>query len=437
MSKTNRFHVKKVDKQNITVEEERKYHSPFILFLIRNGKLILTISLLFSLSVFIIAFSLTMTNIKESSIVKYESNGVMVKFDSTDEMILNGTPITPEYADKLFGSNVQNINYEGVIIKIKETPCKFGNIVFYSDKTALIKYIDGTYMRIYSVNNNYGIDEDGIINSKAVTKKLTGEIKQNNLGINILYLSDGSTEITYKDSTIFVRNGDISNLEDKFYTNLSLISIKLKEENNKIYYSNNIIKENNFLNVDNKTYKITSEKVVTENIKILYYENGYAEVIKDDLSIIVEKSEHIKYDNNIFEIVYQDKEKVDIKDLMDIKSITIDNTNTETISYIVVLEETNNYQKHNINKRLANEYIRFSTYINGNTYKNNILNNNLRGKEGYTFNNNTYLLYEGKLDKLSSTNINIGMWIDYETITNEYMNSAFIGTMKVYVETLK
>lgn len=437
MSKTNRFHVKKVDKQNITVEEERKYHSPFILFLIRNGKLILTISLLFSLSVFIIAFSLTMTNIKESSIVKYESNGVMVKFDSTDEMILNGTPITPEYADKLFDSSVQNSNYEGVIIKIKEASCKFGNIVFYSDKTALIKYIDDTYMRIYSVNNNYGVDEEGIINSKAVTKKLTGEIKQNNLGIDILYLSDGSTEITYKDSTIFVRNGDISNLEDKFYTNLSIISIKLKEENNKIYYSNNIIKENNLLNVDNKTYKITSEKVVTENIKINYYENGYAEVIKDKLSIIVEKSEHIKYDNNIFEIVSQDKEKVDIKDLMDIKSITIDNTNTETINYIIVLEETNNYQKHNINKRLANEYIRFSTYINGNTYKNNILNNNLRGKEGYTFNNNTYLLYEGKLDKLSSTNINIGMWIDYETITNEYMNSAFIGTMKVYIEILK
>lgn len=436
MSKTNRFHVKKVDKQNITVEEERKYHSPFILFLIRNGKLILTISLLFSLSVFIIAFSLTMTNIKESSIVKYESNGVMVKFDSTDEMILNGTPITPEYADKLFDSSVQNSNYEGVIIKIKEASCKFGNIVFYSDKTALIKYIDDTYMRIYSVNNNYGVDEEGIINSKAVTKKLTGEIKQNNLGIDILYLSDGSTEITYKDSTIFVRNGDISNIEDKFYTNLSLISIKLKEENNKIYYSNNIIKENNLLNVDNKTYKITSEKVVTENIKINYYENGYAEVIKDKLSIIVEKSEHIKYDNNIFEIVSQDQEKVDIKNLMDIKSITIDNTNTETINYIIVLEETNNYQKHNINKRLANEYIRFSTYINGNTYKNNILNNNLRGKEGYTFNNNTYLLYEGKLDKLSSINISIGMWIDYETITNEYMNSVFIGTMKVYVETL-
>ena len=68
MPKTNRFHVKEIENQNVTVEEERKYHSPFILFFIRNGKLILTISLLFSLSVFIIAFSLTMKNIKDSTI---------------------------------------------------------------------------------------------------------------------------------------------------------------------------------------------------------------------------------------------------------------------------------------------------------------------------------------------------------------------------------
>ena len=50
--------------------------------------------------------------------------------------------------------------------------------------------------------------------------------------------------------------------------------------------------------------------------------------------------------------------------------------------------------------------------------------------------NNTYLLCEGSIDKLSSTSVKIGMWIDYDTITNEYMNSAFIGTVKVYVETL-
>ena len=245
MPKTNRFHVKEIDKQNVTVEEERKYRSPFILFLIRNGKLILTISLLFSLSVFIIAFSLIMKNIKDSSILTYESNGVIVKFTSSDESILDGTPITPEYADKLFTNSVQNSNNEGVVIKINEETFNYGKVIFYSDKTILIKYNDGTYLRVYPVNNNYAVDKEGVLNSVAVRKSLTGEIKQNALGMNILYLSDGSTEVTYQDETIFVRNGDMTSTNDEFYTNLSLVSIKKKEENGKIYYSKNIIKENN------------------------------------------------------------------------------------------------------------------------------------------------------------------------------------------------
>ncbi len=433
MPKTNRFHVKKIENQNVTVEEERKYHSPFILFFIRNGKLILTISLLFSLSVFIIAFSLTMKNIKDSSILTYKSNGVIVKFNSSDESVLNGTPITPEYADKLFENSVQDSGREGVIIKTAEIALKFGKVIFYSDNTALIKYNDGTYMRVYSLHNSYGVDKDGIINSNAVMKKLSGEIKQNALGMNILYLSDGSAEVTYENETIFVRNGDMANIENEFYTNLSLVSIKIKEDSGKSYYSKNIIKENNTLIIDGKTYKQVKEVKANNNIKIIYYENNYAEVIKDDLSLIVEKSEHIKYDNNIFEIVYQNKEEVNIKDLIDIKKISLSNTKTEPINYIVVFEETSDYAKYNY-KVLPQEYLRYSIYANGRMYKNNLLNNNLKGKEGYDFNNNTYLLFEGKLDRLSTTDINVGMWVDYETITNEYMNSAFIGTIKVYVE---
>lgn len=434
MPKTNRFHVKEIDKQNVTVEEERKYRSPFILFLIRNGKLILTISLLFSLSVFIIAFSLIMKNIKDSSILTYESNGVIVKFTSSDESILDGTPITPEYADKLFTNSVQNSNNEGVVIKINEETFNYGKVIFYSDKTILIKYNDGTYLRVYPINNSYAVDEDGTVNSNAVRKSLTGEIKQNALGMNILYLSDGSAEVTYQDETIFVRNGDMTSTNDEFYTNLSLVSIKKKEENGKTYYSKNIIKENNTLIVDNKPYKVKKEvDTKQDNIKIIYYENDYAEVIKDDLSIIVEKSEHIKYDGYIFEIVYQKKEEVNIKDLIDIKKITLNNTNQKEINYIVVLEETSNYEKYNL-KILPKECLRFSIYNNGKMNKDNLLSNNLKGKEGYEFNNNTYLLYEGKLDKLSTTDIDIGMWIDYEQTNNENMNSAFIGTVRVYIE---
>lgn len=80
MIRNNKFFVKKYDEDEnkITLEEERKYHSPFVLFLIKNGRLLLAISLLLSVSVFIIAITLIFGNMKESSIVMYEQNGVVV-----------------------------------------------------------------------------------------------------------------------------------------------------------------------------------------------------------------------------------------------------------------------------------------------------------------------------------------------------------------------
>ncbi len=78
MSKKNKFYVKKINQEEnkITVGEEKNYHNPFIRFLISNGKLIFTISLLLSVAVFIIALTLSLKNMGESSIVMYEENGV-------------------------------------------------------------------------------------------------------------------------------------------------------------------------------------------------------------------------------------------------------------------------------------------------------------------------------------------------------------------------
>lgn len=442
MSKKNKFRVKQFEKDKITVEEERKKHSPFILFFINNGKLIFTISLLFSLTVFIIAISLTLSNIKDSSIIIYESNGVVVSFDGNDQSIINGTPITKDYASKIFNSNIEDKQDIGVVIKIKERNFKTGTIIFYSDKTALVKYNNGEYLRVFSINNNYGINEDGIINRSAITKKVTGEIKTNSsLGITMLYLSDGSVEVTKKNVTFFVQNSDLTSLDNKFYTNLSIVSLPIKKEENKIYYSNGTIKENNYLLVDNTKYNKIKEITIHDNIKIIYYENNFAEVIKDNLSIIVEKSEHIIYDDNIFEIMDNsvNNDKIDPKDIMDIKNITLENNNQKESNYMIVLEETKNYQKHNVTRILPSEYINYNVYLNGNKINNQVLNNNIKGTSkasGLSLKNNTYLIYEGKLEKLSTVTVKIGMWISYETITNEYMNSAFIGTIKVYVESL-
>ena len=144
-----------------------------------------------------------------------------------------------------------------------------------------------------------------------------------------------------------------------------------------------------------------------------------------------------------FEIVYsletqnvkyeEYKENIDIKDIMDIKNITLKNTNDKKANYMVVLEESssNSYSKYDISKRLDNKYIYYNTYINGNIVKNKILDNsiNIAGDD-----KNSYLICEGIIDKLSEISIDIGMWVDYESITNEYMNSGFVGTIKVYIE---
>ena len=439
MGKSKDFYVKKYDedKNKITVEEEKRYRSPFILFLINNGKLIFTISLLLSISVFIIAITLSFKNIGESSVVMYESNGVVVSFNGSDNSIINGTPITKEYAEKVFYSNLNDDNYlRGVVIKVKEIDINGDNYIFYSDKTVIIKYNDGSFKKVYPLDNKYAVNDKGEINSKAIYKDLSGEYKKNSkYDIDIIYLSDGSVIIIKDNINFYVRNSDITN-NDSFYTNLSGVSSLFNVDDNKYYYSNGIIKEDGFIIVNGVKYSKDYEKDdIFDNIKVIYYDNGYAEVICGNLSIMVEKSEHIKYNNNIFEIIDNNKykENIDIKDIMDIKNITLKNTNDKKANYRVVLEESssNSYSKYDISKRLDNKYIFYNTYINGNIVKNKILDNsiNIAGDD-----KNSYLICEGIIDKLSEISIDIGMWVDYESITNEYMNSGFVGTIKVYIE---
>lgn len=452
MSKNNKFYVKKIKKDNITVAEEKNYKSPFIIFLLTNGRLIFIITLLLSITILIISTSLVFRNMlgstdksdKNNTNTTTDNSNVVVTVDISDECNLNNTtPITEEYATKLFDSSRQiNTSNTGVVIKVKEITLKDRIIIFYSDKTALIKYNDGTYLRVFRVNNNYGIKEDGTFEAKAETRKVTAkEITNKDLGIKLLYLSDGSLEVTKGDVCFFVRDGDITSSVDKFYTNLSIVSLPTKRESNKTYYSNGTIKENDYLLVDNKQIKSTETKKIHDNhdnIIIIYYENGFAEIIQDKQSIIVEKSDHIIYDNNILEIIDNTKEeKVNTDNLIDIKNINLKNNNKKEVKYLILIEETSNYNKYNINKRLPNEYIKYLVSINNKKQDIALLNNNIKDSKkvkGLKLTNNAYQIYEGKLPKSGEANIKIGMWVDYKTITNEYMNSAFIGTVKVYIE---
>ena len=438
MGKTNKFYVKDFEKEenSITVGEEKNYHNPFIRFLISNGKLIFTISLLLSVAVFIIALTLSLKNMGESSIVMYEENGVVVNFNGTDNSIINGTPITSDYALKTFVSNINEDNYlKGVVILLDKKDIHGNTYMFYSDKTIIIKYKDNTYKKIYPIDNKYGVYDSGIINAKVIAKDLTGETKINKeLGIELIYLSDGSIIVSKGNANMLVRNNDVTDNENIFYGNLSGTGILVEEKDNIYHYSNNIITDENFIEVNNIKYNKIEEKTLDNGIKIIYYDSDYAEVIYKDTRVIVEKKDHIKYEKNIFEIVDNNKneENIDIKDIMNIKNIKLKNTNKSKAYYMIVLEESNNYNKYNIDKRLDTKYINYNIYVNGNTITNKVLDNKININKSKK---NNYLIYEGYIDKLSEQTIDIGMWISYENITNEYMNSGFVGTMKVYIET--
>ena len=44
----------------------------------------------------------------------------------------------------------------------------------------------------------------------------------------------------------------------------------------------------------------------------------------------------------------------------------------------------------------------------------------------------TYILYTGEIAPFGSSDINLSFWIDYESIGNDMMSKAGIGTIKVY-----
>ena len=437
MARTNRFHVKEIkDEVNVTVEEERKDRSPLYWLFKRNMWLWYLLTFIIALIVSTVTIYAVSKNINVSSVDEYETRGVVVTFNEGDSSVLDGVPITKEYAAKLFDGTIANEINRGVVIKVKEKKIDSGVIIYYSDKTALIKYDNGNYVKIKPYNNDYGVEDDGTIKSGAKTINVSYEYKNNEeLGIKLLYLSDGTVEITKDNMVCLLRNTDLTSNPDTFYTNLSGVSVPINNDNNKTYYSDGTVKENNYIIVNGEKHYPTKEETIHDDIKIIYYDNGYAEVIQGELDIMVQKSEHIKYDDNIFEIVEGTKE-VNIKDFIEIKTLELQNQNDKELNYVIVLEETDNYEKHKVTRRLANEYINYSVYINGNK-TNATLDNNIKGNQKYAgldLKNNTYLIYEGPLKSLEQIDVKIGLWISYENITNEYMNSAFIGTLKVYVE---
>ena len=311
---------KKEDK--IILEEEQ---SRSALFWKKYGKLIYLISLITSISILLISLFVTIFNlntsdkpiIKEISIDSDLSNAVVTLDPSSS--------LTNDTASDIFkNQNIFKTSGEVLLVKTIETDTYILN--FYSDYTAIkIMKNKNLITRINSIDGNiYGINEDGIMNTKAkISDVKTIETKTYSWG-TINYYSDGSAEITNSKFNMFVRNS--KDINENYISNNKVTYLKetktighvtlnyfydgtIQAIRNKKTY---LVRSESDLNINNNnvTFKNENEASIYKTEKLSdgktidYYSDGGAIINDGSKTLSVRKNNSIVIkDNKIFEIV--------------------------------------------------------------------------------------------------------------------------------------
>lgn len=401
---------------------------------------------------------------KEISIVKtitLEDNIVIIYYSDNSCKIIISTDraMLVRNSSRLVIENnrLVKINPSGVSKELRVD----NNITYYEDGTIKIEKDN----KIYVIRNSEDVDLSNITfpsNNEATIVK-TINLKD---GSKINYFSDGSAEIVKDNTSTMVRqskdiiyndNMVIEIIETKYahmsskkttpdgkeiiYLDNGGALIKNKDgtydyvyENSDIKYdSNGNIKQvNNLVNeIDHKT---TPDGVIVIDLKdgnsIIIDENGYR---------IVE-TDKIVYDNdgNIAKIVGEEDPSED-KSIYD-NHFVIENKGKDKVRYMVAIEVSDNYQDY-APVKLNPIYLKYNLVANTIYLENKVLNNILpigTVLEGNKkIDKETYILYEGVLDSGKNADITLGLWLDYDDITNDYQNSVFVGTIKIYSETIK
>lgn len=206
-------------------------------------------------------------------------------------------------------------------------------------------------------------------------------------------------------------------------------------ENEKVIYvpdADDIKYDDTTTTIDGPYEEENSRKTTPDGSTIYDFDDKII-VEKDDDYYLIDKDK-VKYDPD-GNVVITDDPTGD--DSIIYKDFTItNNTEQETLTYRIVLEETSDYNSYGVD-RLLPQYIAYKLNVDGANTNTLYLNNNVWGlgsvlEGGLAIENNTYILYEGSLKQGETSNFKLGMWIDYTTIPNEMQNKYMIGTIKVF-----
>lgn len=309
-----KLYVIKKEEDTFYLGEESGSGSPFIIFFRKYAKILIPLLLL----LLFLTVLVTIKSFNKSDEYALETEGVNVIFPDDNSVVINGTE----------EKDLNNVYYEmlgipdEVILVIRKIKLNNMEITYYSDKTAKIVYNNGSIYRILPVNNNYGVDENGIVSEQAKKVKLT--IKNtitNNHGTQIIY-SDGSSELIDNDVNIWV--GNSNNIKENFITSNKITYIKeIKEypnftvekrydgtitiiDNGKKY----IVRKEQDVTITDKGYTFNNDNFATvietkklnNSITIEYLSDGGAIIHDKDGLLEIRKSNSIVIKNN--ELLY-------------------------------------------------------------------------------------------------------------------------------------
>lgn len=320
-----KYDVVELNKKENKILLEKKQNM-FILFLNKMGPLFSILLLLIGIGLVSLSLMLVTKKLLVSEEPNIKDAKITVKFldDISDVTMKNITPIPENTAVNSFkNSNVFASNGEILIYKKVEASSYI--IYYFSDKSALkLNKEDNTVIRIASINNEYGISDNGTINMSTKMSNISiDNIKDTKYG-KITYFTDGSALITNSDIDMFVRNS--LDIKENYISNNKVSYLKKTNIENGIeinnFYdgsilinyngTNYIVRNNDDIKVNGKniTFPNNNQATLTKsislenNIRIDYYSDGSA-IVKDGSKIIsVRKSNSIIIKNNtLIEII--------------------------------------------------------------------------------------------------------------------------------------
>ena len=320
-----KYDVVELNKKENKILLEKKQNM-FILFLNKMGPLFSILLLLIGIGLVSLSLMLVTKKLLVSEEPNIKDAKITVKFldDISDVTMKNITPIPENTAVNSFKNN-NVFTSNGEILIYKKVEASSYIIYYFSDKSALkLNKEDNTVIRIASINNEYGISDNGTINMSAKMSNINiDNIKDTNYG-KITYFTDGSALITNSDIDMFVRNS--LDIKENYISNNKVSYLKKTNIENGIeinnFYdgsilinyngTNYIVRNNDDIKVNGKniTFPNNNQATLTKsislenNIRIDYYSDGSA-IVKDGSKIIsVRKSNSIIIKNNtLIEII--------------------------------------------------------------------------------------------------------------------------------------